>query len=83
VLIYAGDADYNLGRCRGCMAEIVWCRRYPDKHPLPFNLPMRWRNPRTLDGAHVADADPRNSHFATCPKRDRFKREPPASKRAA
>ncbi len=66
------------GPCRGCGASILWAIVVKSGARMPFNeiVPVDTRvddRGRTID---TVDTLVSVTHFATCPKRRQFKRDP-------
>jgi hypothetical protein len=60
-----------MGTCRGCGAEVIWCKTAKGKSMPLDAVPFSEGNIRIVDGvANYGDkgTGPYVSHFATCPK---------------
>lgn len=64
------------GKCRGCDAPILWTTTFVNGKKLPFDapgVPLRsFTDEATRKVVEVHDLA--TTHWATCPKRDTFKK---------
>jgi hypothetical protein len=63
-------------RCRACQAPIVWAELVTSGKRMPFNAPLVALETQVDRAAHRTQelVDLGESHFATCPQADRFRR---------
>lgn len=71
------DDTRNIGVCRSCQAQVTWCeltsgKRMPfDGHPTYVKTEHEPETRRLV--GHI-DSTINQSHFATCPDADRWRR---------
>jgi hypothetical protein len=63
------------GTCRGCGAPIVWAQVVSTGKKMPFNPPATALSTLTDAADRRIDVVELDSHFATCPKADTFRKQ--------
>jgi hypothetical protein len=64
------------GTCRGCGAAITWAEVVKTHKWMPFTgTPLSLRVHETEDGRTIEVVDLGQSHFATCPDAEKFRKK--------
>lgn len=64
------------GLCRGCGARMTWGRTVKHDKRMPLTgRPQPLSEHVTHDGRAIQIFDSRDSHFATCPEADKFRKK--------
>lgn len=61
----------RVAKCRACQQEIVWL-----KTRLGKSMPVNYSGPHLLESPEF-DPKKHESHFATCPQAEKFRKEKP------
>ncbi len=69
------------GTCKGCGQEIVWAYTWPNVKAHPLNPSFKMTNVRTIrdpmqaETSRIGDVSIEQSHFATCPRSEDFRKK--------
>ena len=75
------SASRQPARCRSCNAPIEWAVVPPNGKRMPFNEPVilapDGNDPTLPAGVVLVDMERTQSHFATCPDAERWRKNKP------